>query len=64
MTNLGIRSTNASGFTGVSWNRAKGKWVASGYKHFKRIHLGYFDNIDDAINARIFWAAFNNPCAV
>lgn len=42
---------NKSGFTGVCWDRARGKWSAEIYAE-KKIHLGRFDNIDDAIDAR------------
>ena len=36
----------SSRFKGVSWHRNYGKWVASG-----RLHLGYFDNEEDAARA-------------
>ena len=60
LLNVKLRSDNKSGHAGVSWNARKGLWVASGYRAGKRIDLGNFSHIDDAINERIFWAAFNN----
>ena len=63
MVNLGLRSTNKSGFTGVCWSTPRNRWVASGYDHGKRIHLGYFDKLEDAINERIYWATFNHAIA-
>lgn len=46
------RSHNTSGVTGVSWNKRKVKWEA--YIRFKgqQIHLGLYDNIEDAAKAR------------
>lgn len=60
LLNTGLRSDNRSGYKGVSWHKRTQSWVASGYLLGKRIHLGYFDNIDDAINERIYWATLNN----
>lgn len=43
---------NTSGVTGVYWSSKKQKWQASiGYKR-KQIHIGYFDNLEDAVKAR------------
>lgn len=47
-----LNSNNASGVTGVYWNKRKGKWIASITINGKRIHLGYFIKFDDAVNAR------------
>ena len=45
-------SRSKSGIRGVCWNERKGKWRANiGFKG-KKIDLGYYDNIDDAIAAR------------
>ena len=41
-----------SGVVGVSWNKWVKKWYASiGYKG-KQINLGYFKEMEDAVNAR------------
>lgn len=43
---------NTSGVLGVSWNRPCGKWRAQIMSGGRNIHLGQFDDIDDAITAR------------
>ena len=44
---------NTSGHKGVSWNRGHSKWQAYIHVHRTRISLGYFDDIEDAVKARI-----------
>lgn len=46
-------SRNTSGVTGVSWNNRDGKWVAHIGLNGNIKHLGYFDKIDDAKEARL-----------
>jgi len=43
---------NTSGFPGVSWNIQRQKWMAYICVNNRRIHLGLFDDIDDAVQAR------------
>lgn len=50
--NQKLRSTNTSGFNGVNWDSDRNKWVARIRHDRKTIHLGRFDNIDDAISIR------------
>lgn len=50
--NREISSINTSGTTGVYWAKRQGKWKAFIVKNKKKVHLGYFINKDDAINAR------------
>lgn len=38
----GLRSTNTSGFQGVSWCKSTGRWRAKVVHHGKQIHVGYF----------------------
>jgi hypothetical protein len=45
-------STNKSGHKGVAWYKPYGKWRATIGIKGKQKHLGYFDNIEDAIEAR------------
>lgn len=52
LSNIPIRSNNSSGVTGVSWNKQIKKWTAYITKSKKRIYLGTFLNLEDAINAR------------
>jgi hypothetical protein len=44
--------TNTSGFTGVSWRKREQMWSARITANNKRIELGSFVNIEDAIEAR------------
>ena len=48
-----LMSNNTSGFTGVSWNKQKCKWEAKVFDYGKSLHLGLFDNKEDAIRARL-----------
>jgi hypothetical protein len=50
--NMKRASNNTSGTTGVSWNSSKKKWEAKIKFNKQTIHLGRFDNIQDAIVAR------------
>ena len=48
--NRAISKLNSSGYKGVNWHKASKKWEARiGFKN-KRIHLGFFKNIKDAVN--------------
>ena len=48
-----LSSRNKSGYKGVSWVKTRNKWRAEiGFKG-ERIHLGYYENKQDAINARL-----------
>jgi hypothetical protein len=50
--NIGVRKSNTSGVVGVYWFARTGKWMAAVFLGGKNIHLGYFENKDDAIAAR------------
>jgi hypothetical protein len=50
--NLGMRSDNTSGITGVTWHSQRGKWLAQIWVNGKKVHLGVFLSIDDAARAR------------
>lgn len=51
--NITLFKHNTSGHRGVRWNPHCGKWIAE-IKHQKRsLHLGVFDNMQDAVTARI-----------
>ena len=52
MRNQTIRSDNTSGITGVSYYKKNNKWAADIVVCGKTIHLGMYDNKEDAINAR------------
>lgn len=46
--NQPIRTNNSSGFKGVCWHKATGKWNAKIGVRGVRISLGYFDDVLDA----------------
>ena len=50
--NSKIAITNTSGTKGVYWNKDKNKWHAQIHIDGKTVHIGYFNNIEDAIKAR------------
>lgn len=51
MANVGTPITNKSGFKGVCWHKREGKWRAQINANNKKIHLGSFDNPQDASDA-------------
>lgn len=50
--NVGIQKNNASGVTGVWWNKRKNRWIAEIKVNYKKIHLGSFKDIQKAKKAR------------
>lgn len=50
--NQTLKSHNTSGKTGVSWNKEKLKWEVYISKNKKRIGLGYYTSLDEAIVVR------------
>jgi hypothetical protein len=50
--NKRIYKTNKTGHRDVSWNKKSGRWQARISVSKKRIYLGMFNNIEDAIVAR------------
>ena len=52
MRNKSRYAKNTTGTTGVSWYSPYGKYVAVISAGGKKRYLGYFDNLDDAIEAR------------
>lgn len=58
--NVGLRATNKSGARGVSFYKPTGKWHARIHINDARIHLGFFNTKQEAIEQRklaewIFW---------
>ena len=47
----GLNANNSSGVRGVSWDKARGKWQAKIKVNYKTIHLGRFDDIEEARKA-------------
>jgi hypothetical protein len=50
--NSARRLDNKSGVTGVHWCKQQSRWQAEIKKHGKRIHLGFFSDIEKAAEAR------------
>lgn len=50
--NMKLYRTNTSGAVGVSWNKARGCWVAGITHEGVRHNLGGFANLSDAVAAR------------
>jgi hypothetical protein len=49
--NQGLRKTNKVGVTGVCWHKSSKKWQARKHIAGKRVDLGRFDSLEDAIKA-------------
>jgi len=52
ISNQTLLTTNTSGIRGVHWDRNANKWRAIIYFRGKQIHLGLFNDIEDAAKAR------------
>lgn len=50
--NKGKQSNNTSGYRGVDWHKQNNKWHARIHVNKRKIHLGYFDTKEEAIEAR------------
>ena len=47
-----MQKNNTSGYPGVSWSKREQQWRARIKVDGKEKHLGYFNDIDDAIKAK------------
>ena len=52
LRNSSMKTNNTSGVTGVSWYKPTGRWLARVCVGYHRIHIGYFDTIEEATAAR------------
>jgi len=50
--NMPLFKNNKSGYAGVCWFKRDGNWHAQITLNYKKIHLGYFNNLVDAVAAR------------
>jgi len=50
--NVSLKSNNTSGVTGVSWHTRDEKWIVQINIDGKQIHLGYFDDFNEAVRIR------------
>lgn len=51
--NTPIFKTNTSGYKGVCWDKVRHKWMAYIDHNGKRINLGRYEDLNDAIKARL-----------
>lgn len=52
LRNCKLFSTNTSGHVGVSWNKSNDKWVSYIWKDGIKTILGYYTDMDEAIEVR------------
>lgn len=52
MMNEKLSKNNTSGVKGVHWHKVEEKWIANIGFNNKLIHLGYFDDFNDAVDVR------------
>ena len=65
--NSSISTRNTSGCKGISWNKKAKKWNAKIKIDGINIHIGYYDNLEDAKTARInranqAFGVYTNAC--
>jgi len=65
--NRKLNSNNTSNYKGVNFDKQHNKWRARIYINGKGQHLGFFNNIEDAVNARVkkaeeLFGEFKNCC--
>lgn len=53
--NSAFRSDNTSGFCGVYWDKDLQKWRSAMGMNGKSIHIGVYENIQDAADARVLF---------
>ena len=51
--NQKLSTNNTSNYKGVHFDKQRNKWRAQIYINGKNKHLGYFEKIEDAVNARV-----------
>ena len=49
--NCGLRRDNTTGFKGVAFHKASGRYVASANCNGRQFHLGYFDTAEEAFSS-------------
>ena len=50
--NRPLNSNNTSGVCGVCWDKQANKWQSRIYLDSRNVHLGFFDDFDEAVAAR------------
>jgi hypothetical protein len=59
--NITMRRDNTSGFRGVTFHKATGKWAAHARLNRKRVHLGLWETREDAAAAAAAWRREHMP---
>ena len=65
--NTSLSSKNKSGYKGVNWDKRNNRWRATIFEDGIKVHIGYFKNKEDAINARVkkakeIFGEYTNKC--
>ncbi len=55
-----MRRTNTSGYVGINWEKDKNIWVVRIPVNGKRLSLGYFEILEEAVLARDTYIIENN----
>ena len=58
--NRRIQKNNTSGFVGVSYHNGKARWAASVGVNYKTLHIGYFNSVQEAVEARDIYIIENS----
>ena len=58
--NRGIFKNNKSGFVGVGWHKRDNVWASNIYVNNKLKHIGYYETIEEAVEARDNYIIENN----
>lgn len=55
-----MKKNNTSGYVGVSYHKGTGRWSASVGVKYKKVHIGYYSIIEEAVQARDKYILENN----
>ena len=58
--NQRMKSTNTSGYNGIIWNKKNSNWKAVIGINTKKVYLGYFNSVQEAVQARNIYIIENN----
>lgn len=58
--NRRLSTNNTSGYSGIHYAKKNNKWIATIGKDYRRSYLGWFNKIEDAVNARNQYIINNN----
>lgn len=60
----GLNKNNTSGVRGVHWSNDAGCWVAKAHKDGRPVHVGRFDDLEEAATAIKAWRRENMPYSI